>query len=224
MVTEIISREIEILGSHWDEIKVLLREKFSNLTSDDLRFINGRYDHLMERLEERYGYSRAEAEEVFHRWFSAKFPNFFSGMSERSYGKALRSEEPMRNAEPVSERSDLGSNFLKWLLALGIPLAFILGYYAGEGMKPAVTTPTNVNQERVVTATPADQTMIQTINRALAQDPLITSDLSNLRIISSNGVVTVSGVVPSVQQQDEILKVIRNTSGVQQINNQLVVR
>jgi uncharacterized protein YjbJ (UPF0337 family) len=54
---------------NWDQVegkgkqvKGKMREKWGKLTDDDLDVIAGRRDHLIGRLQERYGVAREEAE------------------------------------------------------------------------------------------------------------------------------------------------------------------
>jgi uncharacterized protein YjbJ (UPF0337 family) len=46
----------------WKQVKGKMREKWGKLTDDDLDVIAGRRDHLIGRLQERYGVAREEAE------------------------------------------------------------------------------------------------------------------------------------------------------------------
>jgi uncharacterized protein YjbJ (UPF0337 family) len=45
----------------WKEMKGQLREKWGNLTDDDLEMIAGRRDQLIGRLQIRYGFAKEEA-------------------------------------------------------------------------------------------------------------------------------------------------------------------
>ena len=46
----------------WKELKGRVREKFGKLTDDDLEAIGGKKDQLVGRLQQRYGYSKEQAE------------------------------------------------------------------------------------------------------------------------------------------------------------------
>jgi uncharacterized protein YjbJ (UPF0337 family) len=45
---------------NWDEIKGKLKQKYADLTDDDLTFIEGKEDELLGRLEKRTGKARAQ--------------------------------------------------------------------------------------------------------------------------------------------------------------------
>jgi uncharacterized protein YjbJ (UPF0337 family) len=208
----------EMLESRWQQIKGVLREKFGNLTDEDLRAINGRYDALIDKLEQRYGYSRARAEEEFQRWVMQKYPNFLS--TERTYVSPLRSEDT------VGYKRDESFNAWKWLLYAGLPLLVLgglIGYQMGRQHEVTTVPPGVVREGTFAAVTPADQALIDSIRQALTADRLVASDLGNLQITSANGVITVSGTVPTAQHRDEILNTVRNIAGVRQINNQIDV-
>ena len=46
----------------WKQIKGKAKEKWGELTDDDLDQIDGKKDQLVGKLQERYGYARDEAE------------------------------------------------------------------------------------------------------------------------------------------------------------------
>ena len=53
---------------NWDEIKGKLKQKYADLTDDDLTFIEGKEDELLGRLQQKLGKSkedlRAEIEKL----------------------------------------------------------------------------------------------------------------------------------------------------------------
>ncbi|MGA9576781.1 MAG: CsbD family protein [Terrimicrobiaceae bacterium] len=59
--------ELKIKGT-WNEIKGKLKQKYAELTDDDLTFVEGKEDKLLGRLQKRIGKSkdelRREIEEV----------------------------------------------------------------------------------------------------------------------------------------------------------------
>jgi uncharacterized protein YjbJ (UPF0337 family) len=50
------------LEGKWRQSKGMVREKWGQLTDDDLDVIAGKRDRLIGRLQERYGIAREEAE------------------------------------------------------------------------------------------------------------------------------------------------------------------
>ena len=56
------------LKGHWNEIKGKLKQKYAQLTDDDLKFAEGKEDEMLGRLQKRLGKSkedvRAEIEKI----------------------------------------------------------------------------------------------------------------------------------------------------------------
>jgi uncharacterized protein YjbJ (UPF0337 family) len=52
----------DILMGMWKQVKGSVKETWGDLTDDDLLEIEGRRDRLAGKLQERYGYSKMEAE------------------------------------------------------------------------------------------------------------------------------------------------------------------
>ena len=50
------------LEGKWKQYKGQVREKWGNLTDDDLQVISGKRDKLIGRIQERYGIAKEEAE------------------------------------------------------------------------------------------------------------------------------------------------------------------
>lgn len=57
----------EMAGS-WKTMKGKVREKWGKLTDDDLDVIAGKRDQLIGRLQQKYGYSKEQAENEVDRW------------------------------------------------------------------------------------------------------------------------------------------------------------
>ncbi|HEY4988708.1 MAG TPA: CsbD family protein [Opitutaceae bacterium] len=52
----------EIIQGNWDIAKGKLKQKYSKLTDNDLRFVDGKEDELIGRLEKVTGEAREELE------------------------------------------------------------------------------------------------------------------------------------------------------------------
>lgn len=52
----------DTLKGNWKQIKGKAKERWGQLTDDDLDQIDGKKDQLVGKLQERYGYARDEAE------------------------------------------------------------------------------------------------------------------------------------------------------------------
>lgn len=209
----------EQLESQWVQLRTFLRDKWGNLTEEDIRQINGRYDTLIAKLQQRYGYTREESEAELRNWVLEREPKTFA--HDKPFVRA-RDEDLMR-----AKKSD-ASSFLTWLLALGIPLLLLASFLMYENSKTPTTFTTNpptARDERVISVTPADRALVDNIRQAFARSGgTVTVDFDNISIQSSNGVVTVNGSVVSEQQKDAIGKIISNINGVRQVNNQLIVQ
>ncbi|HEY4361390.1 MAG TPA: CsbD family protein [Bryobacteraceae bacterium] len=52
----------------WMQVKGDVKQKWGNLTDDDLDFIAGQRDELLGKLQERYGIAREEAKRQAQEW------------------------------------------------------------------------------------------------------------------------------------------------------------
>jgi uncharacterized protein YjbJ (UPF0337 family) len=52
----------DILEGQWTQLKGKVKEKWAQLTDDDVTYIGGKKDQLIGRIQERYGLARDEAE------------------------------------------------------------------------------------------------------------------------------------------------------------------
>ena len=52
----------EFLKNHWSTVKVLLKGRFPELTDNDLAYVFGREDTVLERVTIRTGQSREQVE------------------------------------------------------------------------------------------------------------------------------------------------------------------
>lgn len=59
--------KLEMKG-RWNEIKGKLKQKFGELTDDDLVYIEGKEDELIGRIQKRTGKSRQEIERVLNEF------------------------------------------------------------------------------------------------------------------------------------------------------------
>jgi len=56
------------IEGNWLHFKGKLRHNWAKLTDEDITRINGRRDELAARLQERYGFARAEADREILAW------------------------------------------------------------------------------------------------------------------------------------------------------------
>jgi hyperosmotically inducible periplasmic protein len=69
--------------------------------------------------------------------------------------------------------------------------------------------------------TATDTTITTTVKNRLAADP--TTSAAKVNVDTSNGVVTLSGSVPTAAEKSEAERIARNTQGVTQVVNNLAV-
>jgi len=60
----------DILEGKWKQFRGRAKEAWGDLTDDDLDRIEGKRDRLVGTLQERYGWSREEADREVDRWMS----------------------------------------------------------------------------------------------------------------------------------------------------------
>lgn len=53
-----------IFKGNWDELKGKLKQKYAQLTDDDLMFVEGKEDETLGRIEKKLGKSREEVERI----------------------------------------------------------------------------------------------------------------------------------------------------------------
>jgi uncharacterized protein YjbJ (UPF0337 family) len=56
------------IESHWSELAPRARRHWFHLTQGDVDRIEGTRDELIDRVQERYGFSREEAEKEVDAW------------------------------------------------------------------------------------------------------------------------------------------------------------
>lgn len=56
------------IAGNWKQFKGEIKAQWGKLTDDDLRLAEGHRDKLIGRLQERYGYTKDEAERQLSGW------------------------------------------------------------------------------------------------------------------------------------------------------------
>ena len=56
----------DILKGKWKQLKGDMKQMWGKFTDDDVERINGNFDVLVGKIQERYGYSREQAEKEAH--------------------------------------------------------------------------------------------------------------------------------------------------------------
>lgn len=196
----------ELFEAQWPQIKNLVREKWASLTEEDLRQINGRFDVLVSKLQQKYGYTREQAEEEINRWSPT--------LGSKTYDARTTAQD--------------GSSLIKWLIAAAIALALWWLWQASQENKPTDNTqPTTTQTAPGTTMTaPAttDTALNDAVNKALQANSTISKDLKNVKVSTSNGVVTITGTIPTITEKDQITSTAQGVNGVKQVVNKLEVK
>src|SRR5215470_9739627 len=69
--------------------------------------------------------------------------------------------------------------------------------------------------------TATDATVTTAVKNKLATDP--TTSVARINVDTANGVVTLSGAVPTMAEKSEAERIARNTQGVTQVVNNITV-
>ncbi len=64
---ETMAGEKDMMTGKWNEMKGSMRQWWGKLTNDDWEEVKGNKDKLIGKLQQRYGYSRMQAEEDYNR-------------------------------------------------------------------------------------------------------------------------------------------------------------
>lgn len=62
----------DIIEGKWKQVKGEVQTQWGKLTSDELDQINGQREKLVGKLQERYGYTRDEAERQINEFFEKR--------------------------------------------------------------------------------------------------------------------------------------------------------
>lgn len=128
----------------------------------------------------------------------------------------------------------------KTMLLLAIALLVLGGYACNsqpveKTQAPSAKTPPdntghNVQDRSGATLTPSDQseseadrTLTQKVRQAVVADDSLSTNAHNVKIITSNGVVTLRGPVNSVQEKANIDAKAQQIAGATKVDNQLEI-
>jgi uncharacterized protein YjbJ (UPF0337 family) len=62
------------IKGQWKQFQGKVKEKWGQLTDDDMTVINGREEQLVGKLQERYGYTKEKARQELNDFLSASKP------------------------------------------------------------------------------------------------------------------------------------------------------
>ncbi len=62
----------DILKGNWKQFRGEIQKQWGKLTDDDMDVVNGEYDKLVGRLQERYGWKKERAERELTNYFDSE--------------------------------------------------------------------------------------------------------------------------------------------------------
>ncbi|UXU76210.1 CsbD family protein [Paracoccus sp. SMMA_5_TC] len=62
----------DIIEGKWNQLKGSVKEKWGDLTDDELTEVAGRKDKLAGKLQEKYGWTKEEADDQINTFFRDK--------------------------------------------------------------------------------------------------------------------------------------------------------
>ncbi len=111
-------------------------------------------------------------------------------------------------------------NLSRWLVAFSVVAASTTGF--AEAERPA-TVPTQEVTAQDQSTRPADEEVTRTIRQELMKKDFSVA-AKNVTIITTNGVVTLKGNVPTAQEKKSIYEIARKVAGqTLTVHNELAV-
>ena len=118
-------------------------------------------------------------------------------------------------------------------LAVAIVMVSALTAWALPGRAadvPADNSGKNVRDRQGATQTPGDQSnakadmaITQAIRKAVVADKDLSTNAHNVKIVTTNGAVTLRGPVKSEAEKNRIAEKAKQTAGVKSVDNQLEI-
>ena len=84
-----------VLEGQWRQLRGKIQEEWGDLTDDDLDRANGKYDQLVGSLQQRYGYSKADAEARLSRFLDNVIERALFSMTNRRGSPNPNGQEPL---------------------------------------------------------------------------------------------------------------------------------
>lgn len=98
----------EIFAGQWRQLKGTLRSWWGNLSDDDLEWVAGQKDRLVGLIQEKYGWTRdqaqAEVDRRFREYQSSDVARNFDSLKEKTY--ALGANAASKAQETASAAAD----------------------------------------------------------------------------------------------------------------------
>lgn len=65
----------DVIKGKWKQLTGKIKERWGDLTDDDLQAADGHAEYLVGKLQERYGWSKERAERITRYWGTEKAPS-----------------------------------------------------------------------------------------------------------------------------------------------------
>lgn len=93
----------------WHQLKGKIKEKWGKLTDDDIAVINGKYEQFIGKLQQKYGYSKEQAEKESNNWkFENRKENFGNGPKEYSSGSGQQKKAKFKDNDQRDKKRKAG--------------------------------------------------------------------------------------------------------------------
>jgi uncharacterized protein YjbJ (UPF0337 family)/sporulation protein YlmC with PRC-barrel domain len=94
----------DIVEGHWKQMRGHIKEWWGKLTNDDLDKINGQCDRLVGMIQQKYGYTKAQAEQELDRHLSdyESYAGASTSMSHRYPENSAHTATHLQKVLPVS--------------------------------------------------------------------------------------------------------------------------
>lgn len=95
-----------------------------------------------------------------------------------------------------------------------------------ENQNPPVLTAQNeaTGTQQYVPESRTDRSITRNVRVVLNKDPQLVKSLLNVRIRTSNGIVTLRGYVNTNEEREALVKKVASLRGVRSVNNQIEVK
>jgi uncharacterized protein YjbJ (UPF0337 family) len=98
----------DILRGKWTQIKGQVKQRWSKLTDDDIKYMEGNLQEAAGRLQERYGYAREQAEREWDE-FVASATNANPAAGRQNDNPTARQNEPGRQSADANANRNQGA-------------------------------------------------------------------------------------------------------------------
>jgi len=81
----------------------------------------------------------------------------------------------------------------------------------------------NGNSQQSNSTQPSDWEITANVKKDLLADSSLSASARMASVTTNNGVVTLTGTVASKEESDQVVKIVKNVSGVSGVDNQLTI-